>query len=72
VIQPLTMPPPWPAGVVLPSLRVRGGSGEADDNRRSEYPMCSNTNEQEDGDHDRGNEVFHVLSLVRRTGAAAS
>jgi hypothetical protein len=34
-----------------------------DDNRRSEYPICYNTNEQEDGDHDRRNEVSHVLSL---------
>jgi hypothetical protein len=34
-----------------------------DDNRRSEYPIYNNTNEQEDGDHDRRNEVFHILSL---------
>jgi hypothetical protein len=58
---------------VLPSLRVRGGSGRmGDDNRRSEHPICNNANEQKDGDHDRRNEVFHDPSLCRRAGSEAS
>ena len=41
-----------------------------DDNRRPEHPICNNSNEQEDGDHDRRNEVFHNLSfcLESRSG----
>ena len=54
------------AAAVLPSLRVRGGSGRmAGDNRRPEHPICNNTNEQKNGDDDRRNEVFHGLSLIR-------
>jgi hypothetical protein len=53
------------ADVVLPSLRVCGGSGRmVDDNRRPEHPICNNTNEQKNGDDDRRNEVFHGLSLT--------
>jgi hypothetical protein len=53
------------AGVVLPSLRVCGGSWRmADDNRRPEHPIRDNTNEQKNGDDDRRNEVFHGLSLT--------
>ena len=59
------------AGVVLPSLRVRGGSGGmADDNRRPEHRICNNTDEQENRNHDRRNEVFHGVSLFRRSGSA--
>jgi hypothetical protein len=41
----------------------------AGDNRRPEHPICNNTDEQEDRNHDRRNEVFHGLSFVRRTGS---
>jgi hypothetical protein len=55
------------AAAVLPSLRVRGGSGRMGvSNRRPKHRICNNTNEQEDGDHDRRNDVFHDGRSDRR------
>jgi hypothetical protein len=56
-----------PPAFSLPRLRVHGRSrGMARDNRRPEHPICNNTNEQEDRNHDRWNEVSHNLSFIRR------
>ncbi len=49
--------------VALPKLRVCHGRGRmVDDDRRPQHPIGDDTNEQEDRDHDRRNEVFHCIS----------
>jgi hypothetical protein len=49
----------------LALLRVlRSSGGMADDNRRLEQCIGGNPDNQEDRDHDRRNQVFHLLFLV--------
>jgi hypothetical protein len=53
----------------LSRLRARCWSGGmADNNRRSEHPICGDANKQEDRDHDRRNEVFHACFLLKTSG----
>src|ERR1700746_2962786 len=44
----------------------------ADDNGRPEHPICDHTNEQEVGNYDWRDEIFHGVSAFKRTGLAAS